>query len=187
MANMKQINRKSVPFILRPLAPNYWAAGVRHINFEELSKKHGVRAVAFDIDSTLVEHNGAAIDTETLKQVQKAQKQKRIQKIALATNRQSLNFAPLVKQLGKNTVVIHGRGIFDSKPSKRYFSRLIRELDIKPQEILMVGDKAFTDILGGNRSGLRTLHVDRLGPNSWFDKILPFRYIERYIMRSYHR
>ena len=187
MANMKQINRNNVPFFLRSLAPDFWAARVKSIDFANLATDHGIKAVAFDIDSTLVEHNGAAIDAETLKQIQIAQKQKHIQKIAIATNRQSLNFAQLVKQLGIKIVVVHGEGLFNSKPSKRYFSRLIHKLDMEPREILMVGDKAFTDILGGNRSGLQTLHVDRLGPNSWFDKILPFRYIERYIMRSYHR
>jgi len=45
------------------------------------------------------------------------------------------------------------------KPSRRPFYRAMKLMSTKPEETVMVGDQIFTDIVGGNRSGLFTILV----------------------------
>ena len=184
---MKQINRKAVPFLLRPFAPDFWAENVAEIDFAKLAKEYNIDAVAFDIDSTLVEYRKPKISEKTLSNIRNARKSKYIKKIAIATNRRGYDFPEIVEQVGEPVVINHARSFFDSKPWSAYYTRLLKKLDSPAKNTLMVGDKMFTDIVGANRARLRTLHVDRLGQDSWFDKVLPFRYIERYIANHYKK
>ena len=47
----------------------------------------------------------------------------------------------------------------DSQMFMHAFNQLPKDLDIKRQDILMVGDTLHTDILGGNKFGVNTLLV----------------------------
>lgn len=186
---MKQINRKAVPFFLRPFAPDFWASSVQEIDFATLAREFGIEAVAFDIDSTLVAYKGLVVDPKTVEKIQQARHNKHIERVAIATNRRIFDFSDLLEQLGgnKQVVFVHARNFLDAKPWSPYYERLFRKLHHKRSEVLMVGDKLFTDIWGGNRSGMRTLHVERLGADSLLDKILPFRYLERFIANHYQK
>ena len=46
------------------------------------------------------------------------------------------------------------------KPLKRGFKYIQKETKIKPENIAVVGDQIFTDVLGGNRSNMFTILVD---------------------------
>ena len=45
------------------------------------------------------------------------------------------------------------------KPHRAALRRVVAELDLPPQRIAMLGDRVFTDVLGGNRLGLFTVLV----------------------------
>ncbi len=45
------------------------------------------------------------------------------------------------------------------KPRRGAFRRAMEEMELKPQEVAVVGDQIFTDVLGGNRLGLHTILV----------------------------
>ena len=49
---------------------------------------------------------------------------------------------------------------FAMKPLKRGFKYVQKETNIKPENIAVVGDQIFTDVLGGNRSQMFTILVD---------------------------
>ena len=49
---------------------------------------------------------------------------------------------------------------FAMKPLKRGFKYIQKETNIKPENIAVVGDQIFTDVLGGNRCGMTTILVD---------------------------
>lgn len=49
---------------------------------------------------------------------------------------------------------------FAMKPLKRGFKYIQKETKINPENIAVVGDQIFTDVLGGNRSNMFTILVD---------------------------
>ncbi|WP_017327016.1 YqeG family HAD IIIA-type phosphatase [Synechococcus sp. PCC 7336] len=48
------------------------------------------------------------------------------------------------------------------KPSRRALRRAIAAMDLPPEGVAIVGDRIFTDVVGGNRLGLLTVFVDPL-------------------------
>lgn len=49
------------------------------------------------------------------------------------------------------------------KPDKSIFEYALNIMDIKPEEVLMVGDNLMTDILGANRTGIASVWLNRFG------------------------
>lgn len=49
------------------------------------------------------------------------------------------------------------------KPSRQYYDALMVATGAEPGEILMVGDDYENDVIGGTKSGLRAVYLDRLG------------------------
>ena len=50
--------------------------------------------------------------------------------------------------------------LFAKKPSKTGFLKIKEELNIEPENIGVVGDQIFTDVIGGNRCNMFTILVD---------------------------
>ena len=51
---------------------------------------------------------------------------------------------------------------FGMKPLKRGFLKIQKELQLPPENIAVVGDQIFTDIIGGNRCKMKTILIDSL-------------------------
>ena len=50
------------------------------------------------------------------------------------------------------------------KPSRRSLRKAARGMSLTPREIAVVGDRIFTDVVGGNRLGMVTVFVDPVEP-----------------------
>ncbi len=59
-------------------------------------------------------------------------------------------------------IVISGETPF-KKPDSILFKYLLNEFSVKPNEVLMVGDRLDNDIAGANSLGIYTAHIDRQG------------------------
>ncbi len=57
---------------------------------------------------------------------------------------------------------------FAMKPLKRGFLKIQKEFEIKPEEIAVIGDQLFTDILGGNRCKMHTILVDPINSKDYW-------------------
>jgi putative hydrolase of the HAD superfamily len=44
-----------------------------------------------------------------------------------------------------------------NKPDKKIFSTALKRLGVKPEEAVMVGNQVLTDVVGGNRIGMKTI------------------------------
>lgn len=53
-----------------------------------------------------------------------------------------------------------------AKPFPRFFKRALKAIDLPADQVLMVGDQLFTDVLGGNLVGMRTVMVKPLSENA---------------------
>ncbi len=60
-----------------------------------------------------------------------------------------------------DVLIISGEDTLHTKPDPEPFLLAAAKLDVKPGECIVVGDKPFTDIKGGNSAGMRTIIVNR--------------------------
>ncbi|NJK28969.1 MAG: YqeG family HAD IIIA-type phosphatase [Acaryochloris sp. RU_4_1] len=58
-----------------------------------------------------------------------------------------------------------------SKPSRRKLRQAVRAMDLPYEQVAMVGDRLFTDVLAGNRLGLFTILVEPLTQGNLLHKI----------------
>ena len=70
------------------------------------------------------------------------------------------------------------------KPSKNKLNKLIDKMPCSSNEIAIIGDRVFTDILVGNRFGMYTILVDSVDYHGKKIRNNNFQTIERYLARS---
>ena len=58
--------------------------------------------------------------------------------------------------------------LFARKPSKSGFMKIQKEIKIEPENIGVVGDQIFTDVIGGNRCNMFTILVDPVTPKDYW-------------------
>ena len=58
--------------------------------------------------------------------------------------------------------------LFARKPSKGGFVKIQKEIKIEPENIGVVGDQIFTDVIGGNRCNMFTILVDPVTPKDYW-------------------
>ena len=58
--------------------------------------------------------------------------------------------------------------LFARKPSKGGFMKIQKEIKIEPENIGVVGDQIFTDVIGGNRCNMFTILVDPVTPKDYW-------------------
>lgn len=58
--------------------------------------------------------------------------------------------------------------LFARKPSKSGFMKIQKEIKIKPENIGVVGDQIFTDVIGGNRCNMFTILVEPVTPKDYW-------------------
>jgi HAD superfamily phosphatase (TIGR01668 family) len=150
----------------RKFLPHYLARSVSEIDFDYL-KKAGIKACFIDLDDTTV-LRGSYDVTPTIVKALKNQPLK----CYIATNRpKSRDLKDLKEHLNADGV-IHPRGML-GKPTKHYYRQALKDAGVKPDQAVMIGDRVIQDILGANRSGMRSLKVNKLGPaKNTFDRLL---------------
>lgn len=116
-------------------------------------KSQGFNALIFDIDATLVPH-GADTTTEIDELFQE------IHKLGLKTLLLSNNSEERISEFNRNinTLFIP----MANKPNKLNYLKAIEMLDVKKEEVLLIGDQLFTDVLGANRAGIKSVLVKYL-------------------------
>lgn len=123
---------------------------------EELLRSRGLKALLLDLDNTLTTHNNPVPDPAVLAWLD-AMKHAGI-KLVLVSNNTSKRVRPFAAELGLPFTANA------AKPLTWGFSRTARELGLKPNQVAVVGDQLFTDILGGNLFGAPTIFVEYMEP-----------------------
>jgi hypothetical protein len=75
---------------------------------------------------------------------------------------------------------------FSMKPLKRGFKKAKKYLDLKNEEIAVVGDQVFTDVLGGNRCHMYTILVKPLSKEDVWATVLN-RKMEKIVLKRYKK
>lgn len=111
----------------------------------------GVRGLIFDLDSTLMESKSGRLTDEVSAWLIKA---KPHFKMVILSNNKNTAYLEKVKALFDMPVIGYAK-----KPSRRGFRQAIEMLGLTPTEVAVIGDRPLTDILGGHRSGAKTVLV----------------------------
>ena len=124
------------------------------IDFDKLYND-GYRGVIFDVDNTLVPH-GAPADERAIELFA------HLKELGFSCMLLSNNKEPRVKSF--NDVVQVNYMFKANKPFPANYRKAMEILGTNTENTLFVGDQIFTDVMGGNLAGIRTILVKPIHP-----------------------
>ncbi len=118
----------------------------------EFLKQQNLHGLVLDVDETLVPMRAADVSAELLPWVEDVQK---VAQLWLVSNNIS---EARIRRIAKalNLPYIAGAG----KPSRRKVRKAVEAMNLPVEQVGMVGDRLFTDVLAGNRLGMFTILVE---------------------------
>jgi uncharacterized protein len=130
--------------------PSEFVKTVYDISPERLKEK-GIRGIITDLDNTLVEWDRPAA-TPKLVEWLKSMKDAGIQ-VTIVSNNSELRVKSFADPLGI-PFIYKAR-----KPMGKAFRKALHLMDVKREEVVVIGDQLLTDVVGGNRLRLHTILV----------------------------
>ena len=139
------------------LKPDYNLESIYSIDLEEL-KKQGIKAILFDLDSTIMASKSAKYSEETLAWLEKVKKDFFV---AVISNNNNREYIEKVKAISTFPTVFDAR-----KPRAEIGLKFLKDKNISPKDAVMVGDRPLTDVWFGKRLGCKTILVDSITAKS---------------------
>ena len=139
--------------------PNAYFKRVEEITIEFLNK-HKIKALLLDVDNTLVDYSKKM--TESVIKWAKELKGQGVKLYILSNTNDKAKIENIVKDL--DIPYLH----FAMKPLKRGFKKAQKELGEKSENVAIVGDQIFTDIIGGNRCHMYTILVEPINEKDFW-------------------
>lgn len=162
--------------MLQILYPDDYISSVRDIDFAALYEQ-GFRGIIFDIDNTLVKNNAPA-DAGVRAFF------KRLHSIGFKLTLLSNNKEPRVRKFAE-AVQADGYSYKAGKPMRKGYRSVMEMMGTKANNSIFIGDQLFTDIWGGNRTGLRTVLVRPVQKWNEEIQIILKRIAEDFVMLFY--
>lgn len=159
------------------LYPNAHFNNVREIKIEFL-QKNKIKALILDVDNTLIDYDKNLAE-ETIKWAENL-KEKGIKLYILSNS----NKKDKVKTVAEKLNIEYD--YFAKKPLKMGFKKVQEKLQEKPENIGVVGDQIFTDVIGGNRCKMFTILVEPIAEKDIWITMLK-RPIENAIKNNYKK
>lgn len=157
--------------------PHRIVDSVLHIAPEELQQR-GIEGVILDLDNTLVLWQKEELEEQVTEWLE-ALKALGLKLCILSNSILSRRSERIAERLGCHNVR-QAR-----KPSRSGFHRALQALGTKAANTAIVGDQMFTDIWGGNRSGLYTIMVKPIHPREFVYTRYVSRPPERLLLRYF--
>ncbi len=123
-----------------------------------LLNKYNINALILDVDNTLSTHHGQVL-TDGLEDWLKEMRENHIA-LTILSNSTSKRLEPFAKKIGLDFISI---GL---KPLPFGYLRALKKLKSKRKNTAIVGDQIFTDTLGGNIAGVKTILLTPIKPES---------------------
>ena len=119
-----------------------------------------IKALILDVDNTLIDYYKNLSD-DVIEWAHGLQGQGIRMYILSNTNKKEK-----VEKVAKSLEIPYK--LFARKPSKCGFMKIQKEIKIEPENIGVVGDQIFTDVIGGNRCKMFTILVDPVTPKDYW-------------------
>ena len=155
--------------------PSLYLDSVKNIN-PMLLKNNNIKGLILDVDNTLIDYyrnlvDGAEKWCEELKN-------EGIKCIILSNSNKKRKIEEVAEKLNIDYIM------FAKKPLKSGFKRALSKLELKPEEVAVVGDQLFTDVIGAKRMNMFSILVKQVGEKDIFITKLK-RPIENAIIKKY--
>jgi HAD superfamily phosphatase (TIGR01668 family) len=118
----------------------------------KILQAHNLQGLVLDVDETLVPITSADACPDLQSWIEQV---KSITKIWLVSNNISQD---RIRRIGESLDVPYIAGA--AKPSGRKLKRAVDDMNLPVDNVAMVGDRLFTDVLAGNRLGMFTILVE---------------------------
>lgn len=118
----------------------------------DLLAQHGLKGLILDVDETLLPTSKSQLSGELVQWATQLKLQTSIWLVS--NNLNEIRIQQIANSLG--LPYLAGAG----KPSRRKIRQALAAMALPPQQVGMVGDRLFTDVLAGNRLGLFTILVE---------------------------
>ncbi|MFC4320858.1 YqeG family HAD IIIA-type phosphatase [Litchfieldia salsa] len=136
--------------MLKTFLPNQHVKSVFDISPKDLVER-GVKGIITDLDNTLVEWDRPSATPKLIEWFKQMQDHGIM--ITIVSNNNEQRVKDFSEPL-QTPFIFKAR-----KPMGMAFRRAIKEMKLKSEEVVVIGDQLLTDVLGGNRSGLHTILV----------------------------
>ena len=159
------------------LYPNAHFKNVRKIELGFL-KENNINALILDVDNTLIDYD-KNLPNETIDWANNLKKNG-FKLYILSNSNKKEKVRTVAEKLGIEYMY------FAKKPLKLGFKKVQDILKEKPENIAVVGDQIFTDVVGGNRCKMFTILVEPIAEKDIWITMLK-RPIENKIKQKYHK
>ncbi len=134
--------------------PSMYVNGVMDINID-LLRDMNIKGIILDVDDTIAEH-GSQVPFRGVTDWILKLKNYGI-KIIILSNNLKKRVKPFAEKVGIPFVSV---GL---KPAPFGIIKALRKISLNKEEVVMVGDQIFTDILGANIYGLKSILIEPIG------------------------
>lgn len=156
------------------LKPDYDLKCIYDIDLEELKNK-GIKAILFDLDSTIMASKTGCYTEKTVEWLKKVQENFFT---AVISNNKNQEYIEKVSAITPFPVLFGA-----CKPQTKYAKKFLEEHQIDAAESVFVGDRPLTDILCGKLLGCKTILVDSISADREAKIVRFVRQLERCSIR----
>ncbi len=138
--------------------------------------ENDIKAVLLDVDNTLLDFDLNMV--EGLKEWYEKVKKSNIKCMILSNSNKTEKIEKVANFLEIEYIK------FATKPLKRGFKLAQKKLNVNPENIAVIGDQIFTDVIGANRSNMHSILVEPLAEKDLF--LTKFkRPLENIVIKNY--
>lgn len=156
------------------LKPDYNLERIYDIDFEEL-KSHGIKAMLFDLDSTIMASKSGIYSDEMKNWLLQV---KSNFFMAVVSNNKNSEYIEKVKKISDFPLLFNAR-----KPRVGEVKKFLATHNLVVKDCVLVGDRPLTDILCGKLLGCKTILVDSITAKTESKLVRVVRKIERLTIR----
>ena len=154
------------------LTPDYTYSNIYKVDYTMLKKK-GIKYLLFDLDNTCIGYKEKEPNDKLIHHFHTLEKDGFM--VIIFSNARKKRLEPFVKM---GIICNH----FSKKPLKWSFKKIMKKYSLSKEETCIIGDQLFTDVLGGNRVGIKTCLVPPLTKEDFIVTKL-FRKLENKILK----